>query len=147
LGDLLQDVFSAVAAHLCRFRKEESGDTFRGWLFTIARNKVRDHFRRKVDEPIATGGAEAALLMQQIPAADEADESDDFLYDELLMRAMDLIRGEFHERTWRAFWRVVVEGRSAADAGTELGMKPGAVRVAKSRVLMRLRQELGDPIE
>jgi RNA polymerase sigma-70 factor (ECF subfamily) len=39
---------------------------------------------------------------------------------------------------------MVVEGRSAADAGAEINMKPGAVRVAKSRVLMRLRRELGD---
>jgi RNA polymerase sigma-70 factor (ECF subfamily) len=39
---------------------------------------------------------------------------------------------------------VVVEGRTAIDAGAEIDMKPGAVRVAKSRILMRLRRELGD---
>jgi RNA polymerase sigma-70 factor (ECF subfamily) len=51
---------------------------------------------------------------------------------------------EFEERTWQAFWRTAVDGRSAADVGAELGMTPGAVRVAKSRVLHRLREELGD---
>ena len=49
--DVLQDVFSAVAGHLDRFRKEQPSDTFRGWLLTIARNKVRDHFRRRAREP------------------------------------------------------------------------------------------------
>jgi RNA polymerase sigma-70 factor (ECF subfamily) len=148
LGDVLQDVFSAVASNLSRFRKERPGDTFRGWLATIARNKVRDHFRRRAGEPDGVGGTEAALHMQQIPDTNEFDDLpeffDDSLFDELLFKSLESIRGEFHERTWQAFWRVVVEGRTAVDAGADLNMKPGAVRVAKSRVLMRLRRELGD---
>jgi RNA polymerase sigma-70 factor (ECF subfamily) len=62
----------------------------------------------------------------------------------LFARALDLIRGEFEERTWSAFWRTAVDGRAAKDVGADLGMSAGAVRVAKSRVLRRLRQELGD---
>jgi hypothetical protein len=31
-----------------------------------------------------------------------------------------------------------------ADVAADLEMKPGTVRVAKSRVLLRLRHELGD---
>jgi RNA polymerase sigma-70 factor (ECF subfamily) len=148
LGDLLQDVFAAVAGHLHRFRKEQPGDTFRGWLSTIARNKVRDHFRRRCGEPAATGGTEAASHLQQIPdphALDDlTDGPDELLFDAALLEALESIRGEFHERTWQAFWLVVVEGRTAADTAAEIGMKPGAVRVAKSRILMRLRRKLGD---
>ncbi len=148
VGDLLQDVFSAVASHLDRFRKEQPGDTFRGWMATIARNKVRDHFRRRAGEPAATGGTEAALHMQQIPDLNAIENvpalSDDPLFDELLLKALESIRAEFHERTWQAFWRVAVDGRTALDVGADLNMKPGAVRVAKSRVLLRLRRELGD---
>jgi RNA polymerase sigma-70 factor (ECF subfamily) len=148
LGDLLQDVFAAVVSHLNRFRKEQPGDTFRGWVSTIARNKVRDYFRRRAGAPDAAGGTEAALQMQQIPDANALDEllefSNDPLYDELLLKALESIRSEFHERTWQAFWRVVVEGRTAVDAGADIDMKPGAVRVAKSRILMRLRRELGE---
>jgi RNA polymerase sigma-70 factor (ECF subfamily) len=147
LGDLLQDVFTAVAGHLNRFRKERPGDTFRGWLLAIVRNKVRDYYRRRAGEPAAAGGTEAALQFQQIPdpnALDDVPEcSNDLLYEELLLTALKSIRSEFHERTWQAFWCVVVEGRTAADAGAEMDMKPGTVRVAKSRVLMRLRRELG----
>ena len=66
---------------------------------------------------------------------------------DLFARALDLIRGEFEERTWAAFWRTAVEGRAAKDVAAELTMSPGAVRVAKSRVLHRLRQELGDLME
>ena len=42
---------------------------------------------------------------------------------------------------------VPLKGRTAKDVGADLAMSPGAVRVAKSRVLRRLRQELGDLIE
>jgi RNA polymerase sigma-70 factor (ECF subfamily) len=150
LGDLLQDVFTAVAGHLGRFRKEAPGDTFRGWLLVIVRNKVRDHFRRRAGEPAAAGGTEAALHLQQIPDPHVLDEvpgtSDELLFDELLLGALESIRGEFHERTWQAFWRVVVDGRTAIDTAAEMGMTSGAVRVAKSRILMRLRRELGEAI-
>jgi RNA polymerase sigma-70 factor (ECF subfamily) len=61
-----------------------------------------------------------------------------------LRTALESIRGEFHERTWQAFWGVAVEGRTAADVAADLNMQPGTVRVAKSRVLLRLRRELGD---
>jgi RNA polymerase sigma-70 factor (ECF subfamily) len=149
LSDVLQDVFAAVAGHLQTFRKEKPADTFRGWISTIARNKVRDHFRRRAGEPVAAGGTEATYHLQQIPdpnnSSDElGDIPDDPLFGELLLKALESIRSEFHERTWQAFWRVAIQGRSAVDVGADLEMKPGAVRVAKSRVLLRLRKELGD---
>lgn len=153
VGDVLQDVFSAVAAHLVQFRKERPTDTFRGWLLTIARNKVRDHYRRSTAEPAAAGGTEASLRLQQIldprvttepPQESGENLVDETLLDELLHHALDSIKTEFHERTWQAFWGVVVEGRLAADVAADLNMKPGTVRVAKSRVLLRLRRELGD---
>jgi RNA polymerase sigma-70 factor (ECF subfamily) len=45
---------------------------------------------------------------------------------------------------WDAFWQVVVEEKSVADVAHSLKMRPGTVRVAKCRVLQRLRQQLGD---
>jgi RNA polymerase sigma-70 factor (ECF subfamily) len=148
LIDVLQEVFLSVASHLDRFRKERPADTFRGWLYTIARNKVSDYFRRGANEPAALGGSEAAFQLQQIldphVSSEAIEKSDDVQMNRLLQSALDSIRGEFHSRTWDAFWRVVVDGRAAADVAADLNMSPGAVRVAKSRVLLRLRRELGD---
>ncbi len=147
IGDLLQDVFAAVARNLDRFRKEQPGDTFRGWLATITRNKARDYHRRRAEVPAAAGGTEAAQRMAQVldPGAEELpDPTDEAAESAVLQNALAAIRGEFQERTWQAFWNVVAGGKTAAEVGAELGMQPGAVRVAKSRVLMRLRRELGD---
>lgn len=58
-------------------------------------------------------------------------------------RQLDLIRSEFEPRTWQAFWRSAVDGQTAKEVADELSMCPGAVRVAKSGVLQRLREELG----
>jgi RNA polymerase sigma-70 factor (ECF subfamily) len=88
------------------------------------------------------------MRLQQIldphPGEEESSAGDAAIFHSILGQALEAIRGEFQERTWRAFWGVVVEGRSAADVGADLEMRPGTVRVAKSRVLLRLRRELGD---
>ena len=149
---MLQEVFSAVASHLGHFRKERPGDTFRGWLMVIARSKTMDYFRSRNREPAASGGTEASMRLQGIqdPDAnifiepDVSDSGDDTVFNDVLLRALESIRSEFHERTWQAFWKVVIDGRATSDVAADLSMKPGAVRVSKSRVLLRLRHELGD---
>jgi RNA polymerase sigma-70 factor (ECF subfamily) len=151
--DVLQDVFVAVSSNLSGFRKEQPQDTFRGWLSTITRNKVRDYYRRRADQPDAAGGTDASRRLSQLPDVATAVQDGDVVADDgdcrlafsgVLSRALESIREEFHEPTWQAFWSVAVEGRAAADVASELGMQPGAVRVAKSRILARLRRELGD---
>ena len=146
IADVMQEVFQAVATHVNEFRKQRTHDTFRGWLRVITRNKVLDHFRRLGREPAGAGGSEAQRRLAEV-AADSSchDNSRDDADDERLVfhRALDLIRHEFAEHTWQAFWRTAVDGLPAPDVAAELAMTSGAVRVAKSRVLKRLRGELG----
>jgi RNA polymerase sigma-70 factor (ECF subfamily) len=147
-ADVCQEVFGAVAAHLGRFRKERPGDTFRGWLRRITRSKVADHFRRQ-GRDAAAGGSEAQRRLAQLPEPPPHDDEADGGAAEagLVGRALELVRSCFEDRTWQAFVRTAVEGRSPKEVAGELGMSPGAVRVAKSRVLHRLREELGDLLE
>ena len=140
-ADVFQEVFQAAFAKIASFEKTRPGDTFRGWLLAITRNKLLDHFRSRKRQPRGVGGTEIQLRMAEVQAADALDEVAE---DRLFAAALELIRHQFHEHTWRAFLGTVVDGRSPADVGEELGMSPGAVRVAKSRVLQRLRAELGD---
>src|SRR5581483_9021572 len=141
IADIFQEVFQAVAVHIGSFRKEQRRDTFRGWLRTITRNKVYDHFRRQGEEPRAAGGSTAQFRLAQVAEPllpdDEPTPEGDAIERSLFRRGLELIRGEFEERTWRAFWRTAVDGLPAKDVADELAMSPGAIRVAKSRVLQR----------
>jgi RNA polymerase sigma-70 factor (ECF subfamily) len=147
-ADVFQEVFRSVAAHLGGFRRDRAGDTFRGWLRTITRNKIRDHFRRRQEQPQAAGGTDAQLRILAVPeplAEDDPSEAD--LVHQQVRRSLEELRGEFEQRTWQAFWQVQMEGRSTEDVAAELGMTAAAVRKAKYRVLRRLREALGDLLD
>jgi RNA polymerase sigma-70 factor (ECF subfamily) len=146
IADICQEVFLSVLGHIATFRKERKGDTFRGWLRTILRNKVHDHFRRLGQQGQGVGGTDAQRRFAQQPLPPPHEEGEVAGVEEraLFHRALELIRAEFEPRTWQAFWQTTIDGRASNDVAADLGMSPGAVRVAKSRVLHRLREELGD---
>ena len=140
-ADIVQDVFHAILNNLGSFRRDRPGDKFRAWLWTITRNKTRDHFRRRARHPGPIGGTDA---QQQIENATliEPNPSNADSENLLVHRALDVIRGDFADQTWQAFWRAAVDGQKAADVAEDLGMTKGAVRQAQYRVLRRLRDEL-----
>jgi RNA polymerase sigma-70 factor (ECF subfamily) len=145
IADVFQEVCKSLAAHIHQFHKNAAGDSFRGWLRTITRNKVFDHFRARQREPQAAGGSGAQWQWSQIPAVEWDDAADARETTSILLqRALELIQREFADNTWRAFSRVVVDGMPPRDVAAELGMSAGAVRVAKCRVLQRLRQVLAE---
>jgi RNA polymerase sigma-70 factor, ECF subfamily len=145
-ADVAQEVWAAVATHIAEFRRDRPGDTFRGWLWTITRNKVRDRLRSQ--EPLAIGGTSIQGAMAEIP--DDQTDSSQLVPNErqiLMRRALELIRSEFEDRTWKAFWRAAVDQRPAVEVAAELAITPGAVRQAKYRILRRLREEMDGLLE
>ena len=144
-ADVVQEVLGAVADKVEDFRRERTGDTFQGWLWTITRNKIRDHFRRVQDRPEARGGTDAQQRILQIPELPEPSSDDHAEVGSRVARsALELIRAEFEDRTWRAFWRMAIDGCPAADVAEELGISIRAVYQGKYRVLRRIRQELDE---
>ncbi len=143
-ADVVQEVFQAVSHAIPGFRRSRPGDTFRGWLRTIVRNKIRDHFRAQAGRPVAVGGSEAYLRFLDVAENESPTAASDSPFVGLVHRALDLIRNEFEDRTWRAFWLSAVAEQPSSEVAKRLGTTPGAVRQAKYAVLRRLRQELGD---
>jgi RNA polymerase sigma-70 factor, ECF subfamily len=147
-ADVLQEVLVAVMLHLAEFRREATHDSFSGWLATITRNKVHDHYRRRHGRAEGRGGTTAQRHMAEVPQPPEPSEASirpDAASDAWLSRrALETIRAEFEPRTWEAFWRITVDGRGPADVAEELQMSVPAVYMAKSRVLRRLRQVMGE---
>jgi RNA polymerase sigma-70 factor (ECF subfamily) len=148
--DVAQEVFAAAVRSLSDFRRDRPGDTFRGWLRGIARNRLLEWVRRRQSEPPGAGGTTMHRYLEDVP--DPGDGGGDCPADagaisDLLHRALEMVRGEFEHRTWQAFWQTVVDGRLPRDVALDLGMTRSAVRMAKSRVLRRVRQEVGDIVE
>jgi RNA polymerase sigma-70 factor (ECF subfamily) len=146
IADIVQNVFTAVHKGIASFRHDRTNDSFRGWLWTITRNEVRMHYRRRASQPQATGGTDAYQAIEQVPDIFEKEShtTDSLEERHFIHRALRMIQAEFEPATWQAFWRTTVNGRSAPDVAEELGMNPGAVRQAKHRVLVRLREFLTD---
>jgi RNA polymerase sigma-70 factor, ECF subfamily len=136
--DVVQDVFVALVQALPAFQYDAAG-RFRGWLWTVTRNKVRERTRRAL---VPTAACDLNALAG--PQGDDPEgEIDEREYREYVTRrALELMRSDFEPASWRAFWATVVDGRTADDAAAELGITPNAVYLAKGRVLRRLREEL-----
>lgn len=150
IPDLVQEVFQTVAKNIATFSLQQDG-SFRGWLRLITRSRLVDWYRKNKDKPKATGGSVAQTFFAGQPfdeierSLDEIDaDEENQLTQQLYARALTIIRDHFQEKTWLAFRRVVMDGLSPAEVAKELSISPSTVRVAKSRVLSRLRLELGE---
>lgn len=143
-ADVGQEVFQVVARRLALFRNEGPGDSFRGWLCGITKNKVREFQRRRATQAHATGGTTAMERFQELSSSlpDDAEQHDDTTRSLLMRRALDTIRAEFEDSTWRAFWRTTIDERPSVEVASELNLSSAAVRQAKYRVFRRLRTEV-----
>ena len=147
--DITQEVFLVVTNRLAEFQRDQTGGTFRGWLRAITRNHLLTHLRRRNQAPDAAGGSDAQRLLSNVaedaPSNDDEDPQTEL--SGLYCRAVELVRGEFEQKTWQMFWAATIDGREVADIAAEQGVTPAAVRKAKSRVLHRLKEEVGDLVK
>jgi RNA polymerase sigma-70 factor (ECF subfamily) len=137
--DLVQNVMLRALGGLGGFQRSERGQSFTGWLWTIARNEVADYWFQKNREEVAAGGTQQQQKLAEVPETPPADDAQDSRLK--LQRLLELVQRDFNYTTKIIFERVIVDGEPAADVAFDLGMKPSAVREAKRRVLQRLRDE------
>ena len=140
-ADLTQDVLHAVARSSERLEYDPRRGSFRGWLFTVARNKLHTFLKRRVRR----GQAVPVDRLAEEPAAPGPDEAElwEQEYEQRLFDwAAEQVRGHFQDSTWSAFWQTAVEGRGCGDVAGELGLTVAAVYLARSRVMARLRQRI-----
>jgi len=145
IPDVAQEVFLAVFRRVDRFDPDIPNATFRGWLWTVARSRIVEYYRKRNGGDVAPGGSSALARLQAVVdpvPVHEPTEPDEA--SALLRRALEQIRAEFTAGTWDLFWRATVLGHPTDLIANENGITPAAVRQAKSRVLRRLRKQLGD---
>jgi len=140
-ADLMQDVMRSVSAAIGRLDYDRQQGTFRGWLFTITRNKIFNFLSARRIRPQGSGDSATNQLLNSHPDEEDGSTAWEMEYQRRLASlAMEQIKSEFQDKTWRAFWLTSVEGASAAEVSKQLGLSTGAIYVAKSRVLARLKE-------
>jgi RNA polymerase sigma-70 factor (ECF subfamily) len=141
-SDLMQEVLRAVARAAPALDYDQRKGSFRGWLFTVTRNKLRDYAESQSRHPQGSGDTREHQLLEQQPdlAEQEATRWDCEYQRRLFSWAAERVRNEFETSTWQAFWATSVEGKSPREVAKALEISVGAVYIAKSRILTRLRQ-------
>jgi RNA polymerase sigma-70 factor (ECF subfamily) len=145
-SELTQEVFLSVASAIDRWDPNPERGSFRGWLFRIARNLMINWLAQRRRHPTGTGNSDVRQLLAEQP--DPHNETEDSaVFDKELKRqqfiwAAEQIRKEFRETTWQAFWLTSIENQSVPEAAEKLEISAGAVYIARSRVMARLRQKI-----
>lgn len=138
--DLVQEVFSSVAESVTDWLDRTDRGPFRAWLFRIARNTAINFLTRRRHRPMSRGGETSQL--DEFAADDDAtDEFELEFKREAFRRAAEEVRERVSEQTWEAFWLTSVETQSITEAAQRLGMSVGAVYIARSRVMKKLRDQ------
>jgi RNA polymerase sigma-70 factor (ECF subfamily) len=141
--DLCQEVFVAVARAVHRWDPDPACGSFRGWLSRIARNLIVNFLTRQ-HQPRGTGATSVQELLEAQPSLDPSATA---LFEAEYRRrvfhwAAEEIQKEFTPASWQAFWRTTIDGRTPQVVASELGLSVGAVYIARSRILARLRQRV-----
>jgi RNA polymerase sigma-70 factor, ECF subfamily len=148
-ADVSQEVFKSVSRRITSFRHRSPTDSFRAWLRTITKNKIKDWARKRPREVTGVAGLEQRPGAQphRYELSDADDTSDRKEARMIVLRALNLLRRDFHEHTWQAFTQVTMEGARPKDVAQQLGMSVKAVYLARWRVLVRLREEFAGLLE
>lgn len=143
--DVAQQVLVSVSKHVGGWEHDPERAKFRTWLQTLVRNATLNALSRRPKDQ-AQGGTTALVALEQYEGDREADSA---LFDaqwrrEALRWAADAVCNEFETATWDAFWLTAVEGMPPAEAAAKTGKTIGAVYVARTRVMQRIREKVSE---
>ena len=148
-ADVVQDVFVSLAKNISSFERQKEKASFRSWLATITRNRVRDYFRKKEKRADGVGGTAGLDRLNNFPNQPNDQQlehsiSTASLDKRLPARVLEIVEADCSPKTWQAFWETTIKGDAAADVAARLEMNISSVYQARSRILRRLRKRIDE---
>jgi RNA polymerase sigma-70 factor (ECF subfamily) len=131
--DLAAETWLAVARQLPAFRGGEGA--FRGWVFTIARRRLIQHWRESNRRPIEPTDPE-----ELTHAVSASDTEADALNATAAQEAVQQIRAALTSDQAEVVLLRVLAGLDVEQVAAILGKRPGAVRGLQHRAMRRLAQ-------
>lgn len=139
-ADVAQEVMRVAAGAMPEFQYDSQRGKFRGWMLQTTRHRLHKFFDRQRRTPQATSDTAIARFIDGEPSTDEQASWEEAYRQRLFDWAAEKVRPEFQPATWDAFWRTAVDSVSVKDVAGQLGISIGAVYIARSRVIARLRE-------
>jgi RNA polymerase sigma factor (sigma-70 family) len=141
--DLAQQVLLLVLKNINKWKSDPARARFRTWLQTVVRNATMNALSRRPKDQ-ASGGTNSLQQLHQRP-----DKADSLSFDlewqrETLRWVAHQVRGEFESTTWTAFWDTAIEQLPAQEVAEKIGRSVGAVYIARSRVMQRIKQRIAE---
>jgi RNA polymerase sigma-70 factor (ECF subfamily) len=149
--EVVQDTLISVARKMPGFTYDPAKDSFKGWLLTVTRWRIRDQFAKRVapdrresaashDEeeqrtatidgiPDPTGSALAAIWQEEWETR-------------LMQTALARIRRQVRPQYYQIYHLHVVLGQSAREVAQALGVNATQIYLAKHRVANLLKKEV-----
>jgi RNA polymerase sigma-70 factor (ECF subfamily) len=139
-ADVAQEVMRVAAQAMPEFQYDANRGKFRGWLLQTTRHRLHKFFASQQRAPQPASETAVERFLDQEPGADEQTRWKEDYRQRLFDWAAEKARPEFQPATWDAFWLTAVESVSVKEVAGKLGISIGAVYVARSRVMARLRE-------
>lgn len=138
-ADVTQEVMKTVARACKRLDYDPRRGSFRAWLYTVVRSKLSDFHARRAVRQREDGTAN----LDALPAPDTDEETWEREYEQRVFAwAAGQVRVDFSAASWQAFWQTAVDGKSPKDVASALGLSVGAVYIARSRIIARLKEQI-----
>lgn len=136
--DVVQHCMTAVHQHISTFEYDKTRGRFKGWLKTLVNNRIRNLFRDRRERPADS------VEFKALSARDDSPEElfDKVWMDEHLRYALQQVRQEVEEKTFRAFKLYVIDERPVEEICTLLEMNANQVHKAKYRITLRLSEKM-----
>ena len=83
-ADLMQEVMRSVSAAIGRLEYDPKQGTFRGWLFTITRNKVFSFLSSRRNRPQGSGDSATNRMLDEQPDPNDGSEDWELEYQRRL---------------------------------------------------------------
>lgn len=141
--DAVQEVWMAIYRGIDKYESRPHAFAFRGWLSTIARNTTINYLtRRRATSRIGNISEASQLEDSRFSVAQMQSQWDREYQRQVLEWAAKRVASRIAPNTFDAFWRTVVNGESVEAVAADLGMSPGAVYVARGRIMASLKREV-----
>lgn len=144
--DLTQEVLARVAKAVGQFDPDGAG-TFRGWISRITRNLVIDFLRSKQRRQLTSDETGIRQMIESLPTEEDSRWFDLEHRRQVFSWAAAKIKDEFQETTWNAFWQTSVQQQSVKQVAADLEISHGAVYIARSRVIAKLKQKVSQHLD